>query len=532
MAAITVKRVVFAVLCLLLPLALLALPRSRQLPQPQPAPTASMLPSVTRPLPGSRNPWTLAEARAALARQPDDGYLQFVVLQLARQEGRLAEVRDDIPLFAARHATHPVDSFGLFTNTRAIQQRLQFATMIGAPAAATGPSQPATTLAALQAPAVAERPWRQLLAGKKSAVSPLSRCVPADFYLAEFRALDRLAAALDARQSWFSVLRVQAAQDATDRPVRRRLEQQLVFDVEDKGLAPLVERIAVAGSDPFLGEGSDVTLLIQLRPAAAGAFGDRTERALATAAAQPGAGRSTDKYLGIEYTQVASADRRISAYAVTLPSRRLHIRSNSRARCAGFSTRFVASPCRSAIRTNSATSARRCRRVRTRKTAWSICRKRSCNAWSAPPCKSPRRHGSSATIICASITSAAQLYRTQFGKAPASLDELTRTGCAPGKFNEGSLASPFGGTYALGPDGITGVCSVLGAADNLTPCIDLLVSSATAAEADRYRGFAKRVGTMTRLWLAPWRCVCKPPHARCERRLWCWRRRTIPGDPR
>src|SRR5947208_5777267 len=55
--------------------------------------------------------------------------------------------------------------------------------------------------------------------------------------------------------------------------------------------------------------------------------------------------------------------------------------------------------------------------------------------------------------------SAAQLYRTQAGKAPRSLDDLTRS---PASWYQGPLASPFGGNYALSKDGTQGVCPVLG----------------------------------------------------------------------
>ncbi len=110
----TKRLVIYALVCLLLPLALLALPRSRPKPAVTPGgaapPTTS---SATKPLPSSRDPWTLDEAREALKRQPDDGYLQFVVLQLARREERVHEVLNDLPSFRSRrrapslYSVHP-----------------------------------------------------------------------------------------------------------------------------------------------------------------------------------------------------------------------------------------------------------------------------------------------------------------------------------------------------------------------------------------------------------------------------------------
>src|SRR6516162_10154917 len=114
MPTISAKRIVIAAICLLLPLGLLLLPwHPPESAVPTPS-TPRTVPTVTSPLAGSRHPWTLAEAREALKRQPDDSYLQFVVMQLARQENRPGEVLKDIPLFAAHAAVRPANTMGLF----------------------------------------------------------------------------------------------------------------------------------------------------------------------------------------------------------------------------------------------------------------------------------------------------------------------------------------------------------------------------------------------------------------------------------
>src|SRR5581483_8319782 len=100
-------------------------------------------------------------------------------------------VRDDIPLFAAHRTGRPHEQFGIFTSTQALQQRLQRDTLLTKPSASAtaGPSTNGVAVGTLQGPAIVNRPWKKLLAGKNPAVSPLSRCVPEDFYLAEFRSL-------------------------------------------------------------------------------------------------------------------------------------------------------------------------------------------------------------------------------------------------------------------------------------------------------------------------------------------------------
>ncbi|HYH87066.1 MAG TPA: hypothetical protein VEX60_16555 [Pyrinomonadaceae bacterium] len=85
----------------------------------------------------TRQAWTLEEAFAALALQPQDAYLQYVVLQLARRAGRLDEfatgvqrlIPNDADVRAARR--EGVDLFSLFTGALAVQESLQLDTMRG-----------------------------------------------------------------------------------------------------------------------------------------------------------------------------------------------------------------------------------------------------------------------------------------------------------------------------------------------------------------------------------------------------------------
>src|SRR3712207_9594928 len=79
----------------------------------------------------TRQAWTLDEAVAALALQPRDAYLQYVVLQLARRAGRFDEVeprvRRLVPTDAeARDARREsADLFSLFSGALALQESLQ-----------------------------------------------------------------------------------------------------------------------------------------------------------------------------------------------------------------------------------------------------------------------------------------------------------------------------------------------------------------------------------------------------------------------
>lgn len=129
--------------------ALLALPTGHALSQAQ-----------GRDARQSGQAWTLEEAFAALSLQPQDAYLQYVVLQLARRAGRLEEfaasvqrlIPNDASVRAARR--EGVDLFSLFTGALAVQESLQLDAMRGA----TNPRAQDTVVTVAEDPITAQRP--------------------------------------------------------------------------------------------------------------------------------------------------------------------------------------------------------------------------------------------------------------------------------------------------------------------------------------------------------------------------------------
>src|SRR3982750_3191586 len=112
-------------LCLIVVAAVLLGGTGRALPQGQQS-------SPTR----SQQAWTLAEALAQLRLYPDDAYLQYVALQLARRQNRLEEIAGQIASMIARTSgadtrterTNNVDLFSIFTGALAVQESLQLDT--------------------------------------------------------------------------------------------------------------------------------------------------------------------------------------------------------------------------------------------------------------------------------------------------------------------------------------------------------------------------------------------------------------------
>lgn len=365
-------------------------------------------------------------------------------------------------------------------------------------------------VSALSGPTVKSHPWEKMLVGRRPDISTLARSVPEDFYFAEFRTLGHLLDAFDAGDLWGTHLFNQAAREAETLNVGERLKQQLAVETEP-ALRPfydlVVEEVAVTGSDPFVREGSDVTLLFRLKQpvifhARADSFLDAAERA------HPDAKRTTGQYLGVEYVQLMSPERDVSV-VVADPEPGLHVRSNS---LAAF-RRVVA-----AIkgRTEDGRAVRRLgdtpefAYVRTlmprgdeREDGLVYLSDPFIRRLVGPELKLTERR----RVLCYNhlrmIGHASLLFRTEQGRWPDSLEELARTGTAPGVFGEGVLSCPDGGHYTLSADRTTGVCSRHGHALRLTPNVEIPVREVSGEEANEYRAFVEDYNRYWRIYFDP-----------------------------
>lgn len=489
---------------------------------------------------GKRGAWTLDESLAHLQLYPHDVYVKYVALQLARRQGRVGEVARqlddrwwlDNPVQQRRES---VDLFSLFSGALAVQESLQLDAMTAdQPGAAArgelpaGPrregAQPAegqarqgpapieesnVAIADLVGPTIKSHPWDKMLAGRKPAISLLARSVPADFYLAEFHSINKLTEATKVADLWATHLFNQSVQEAKTQLVDERLREQLAVEVNPL-MAPFydlaVERIALAGSDLFLREGSDVTLLFHVRQPAI--FRAQMDKYLVAAAAKSGAERTASKYQGVDIDSVHTPDRRIHVFS-SYPTPELHLRSNSRPAL----ERII-----DAIQGKSANGKLVQRLGDTAEFAYIrtllppdapeedgliYLSDPFMRHMVGPQLRLTERH----RMVCYSnlkmISHASLMYRTEQGKPAASLAELAHAACVPGEFGAGQLACPDGGTYSLAVDGLTGVCSHHGYASYLTPCSEIEVREVTAPEANAYRQFLTDYNRYWRVYFDP-----------------------------
>ncbi|MCY2989735.1 MAG: DUF1559 domain-containing protein [Planctomycetota bacterium] len=462
------------------------------------------------------NAWTLDEALEQVRLHPRDIFLQYVALQLARRENRLEQILPTVAAWQPRpgpqdpQRTAGVDLFNLFSGALAVQESLQLDTMRGEEGRPTGPRPNRTpapqgktpppgtpvAIATLTGPTIQSHPWEKMLGDKQPEISPLARCVPDDFYFVEFRSLSKLLDLADHGDLWGTHLFSQSQQEARSQLVGDRLKQQLALETSGL-LRPfydlVVEDVAATGSDLFLREGSDVTVLFRFRQAAV--FKPQMELFLDKAAkSQPDARRSQGECLGVPYEHVTSPNRAVHVFAA-YPQPNLHVRSNSRVAL----ERVLA-----AIRGQDAQGQAVTRLGDTKEFAFirTLMPRGAAEEDGlvylsdpfirrlvGPQVKLTERR----RMVCYNhlrmIGHASLLYRTERGRVPASLPELEAGKCSPGEFGKDNLSCPDGGRYTLSADGSGGVCSHHGRPQGLIPCCEIPLTQVTEPEAAAYRQF-------------------------------------------
>jgi hypothetical protein len=441
--------------------------------------------------------WSLAEAEAQLMLNPHDVFLQYATGQLERAENGRKKDDDDGGLPRLVRVREEVDLFRIFSGALAVQESLQLEAMTaGEEWSKDRPRERTVDVDTLTGPTVQSHPWQEMLAGREPEVSPLSLCVPADQYLVLFRSLGKLLDVLDLNDRWGAHVIIQAQQEARNHRVNQRLQTQLALQ-SDPLTRPfydlVVDEVAVTGSDLYVREGSDVTLLFQVKQPQAfklrmDGFLDLFEQAT------PGAQRSAGEYAGVKYVHLTAPERRVHVFSA-YPRENLHVRSNS---LVGLKRALDAihgrtPDGRSVERLGETDEFRYIRTLMPRgaqeEDGFVYMSDAFIRHLTGPRLKLAERRRMLAYNRMRMMGHAALLFRTQYGQAPKSLQDLIDGRCAPAHFAD--VRDPSGGKYTLSDDGRQGVSEMYGHPLNLVPCCEVPLTHVTEDEAEEYRQFVR-----------------------------------------
>jgi hypothetical protein len=155
--------------------------------------------------------------------------------------------------------------FELTTGTTAITQSLALRRVLGTQGRDRG--ERSVDVASVRGIDVAEHSWEKMLGGKRPQVEPLAGLVPHDNYYLYFQDIRKLIDFGDLLEEWGTSAARAFEGTSRDYRLRERYERQLCLRSTwlGKTLGPLVVRgVAVTGSDPYVREGSDLTVIFHV----------------------------------------------------------------------------------------------------------------------------------------------------------------------------------------------------------------------------------------------------------------------------
>jgi hypothetical protein len=427
---------------------------------------------------------------AELALDPDNAFLQFAVAQSARRTGTVVPA-----LATSRDSTRwQLGIYELTTGAAAIQESLQLDRLAGGGDEVQPPTVPLASIEGVVTPA---HDYGRLARTNRPVVEALAAAVPADWYYAHASGMTQMRRVLGAADIWGTHLLNMYSLSARDSRVKERLERQLLLQTNpqlDGFYNLVVSELAVTGSDPFLREGSDVTVLFGLRNTLL--FKNHIAGARTNAvAADSSAAVSSEQRRSWTIEGLSTPDRRIASFVAIGEG------------FAAVSNSIVAlrqvldvhdDPIRSL---GTASDFRYMRSIypydEAREDAFLYLSDGFVRRVVSPRLKI----GEARRVRCAvSLQTAAfgdLLFRTEMRRPPAGLDELLES-----KYlDAASLRCPDGGRYRI--EGGIAYCSIHNRLTAMTPNLELRLDAVAENEAEAYRQFREGYDRYWRRYIDP-----------------------------
>jgi hypothetical protein len=486
--------------------------------------------------PAARTPWRIEDVKKQLGKYPKDVFLQYVALKLGQRGGYdvsdLPGLRERTRRQMSGERRESVDLFNLFSGSLAVQESLQLDAMrpasdfngtdanpgdgFGTAPRQENANRPKTTpkvqqsvsVASLKGPTVQSHPWHEMRKGQTPKYSVLANYVPADNYYIRFKSVSRMLGIMDDGYLFAQHLFSQTGTNAIVRDTQSRIRQQLAIAINPLARPfydLVVKEIAITGSDPFVNEGSDVTLLFRYEQDVV--FTTQMNAYLATAQKSVAdVTRAEETWGGIPFVHLTSPNRDVHVFSA-YPQSGLHVRSNSRK---AFLKILGLIKGQSDNELTSLGKTEEFQYIRT-----------------LMPFEAPQEDGliylsdpfirrlvgpevkltELRRLKCYNnlrmTGHAAAMFQAEHGHSPKSMAELRAAECLPNGFNKGSLKCQCGGEYRLSKDGRHGVCSHHGHADLLVPCSEIEATEVTHSEAKAYQQFVTEYSQYWRTFFDP-----------------------------
>jgi hypothetical protein len=426
-----------------------------------------------------------AHYQRLLGYYPDESFFQYVLLQ---SRARYGVEPPPLPRPAPARAAVEEGLYGLVTGSLGVQDMLQQEALTGG--TRHGPQD--VLIGDLAPPRLASHDYAKLLEEKrtKEKVEPkpheLTRFVPEDHYFLHFRSPRAAGELFDLAADWGDSLLRLAAVQARDNRLQAKFEEQLCLrrgPLTDLFSEGVIADLAVVGSDPFVLEGTDVTVLFRLKKPEL--FDKAAEAWLADVKKKrPDVAEREFNYRGHKVLARYTNDRVVSSFVVRQDD--LAVYSNSHAAV----RKVIDASSGKASRLYDALDYRYVTTIlpppADDRSGYLYASEAFVRRMVGPSLKVAEKRRVQCFNNLVMLNNASLMYRLENGRSPASVDELIQ-----GRYvDPDKVVCPHGGAYAVDAGGDTCTCSLHNRLRYLTPNTELpvlRVSRQEQAEYERYR---------------------------------------------
>lgn len=418
---------------------------------------------------------------------PEETFYQYCLLQ---SQARYGVTPPPIAKAAPDSTALETDLYRLFTGSMAIQDSLQ-RNILGTQRQVGDLD---THISSLSPPALRSLPYEELLKKKRDeegiepAVHEISRLIPADQYFLHFDSMQSMGELLDLSSRWGNNLLRLVTVRAQDQRLREKIEDQLCLrqDSLTKLFADaVVDEVAVTGADPFVLEGTDVSMIFRLKQPevfakAAAGWLDEVRRE------HPELVDREFNYRGHKVEAHYTADRVVSAFVVRHENYVIYSSSHRAIRKIIDTAIGMADSLHDALDYRYVTTILPPESAPQR--GYFFASEALIKRLVGPAAKISEKRRLQCFNNLVMLNNASLFYRLEYRRSPASLSDLIE-----GRFVDPTkVVCPHGGAYAFDAENDTCTCSLHNRLKYLTPNVELSVLSVSKQEAAEYERYKQR----------------------------------------
>jgi hypothetical protein len=430
-----------------------------------------------------------------LSYYPDESFFEYVLLQSQDRYGVTPPT-----LQTSTSSNTEIDLYHLFSGGLSVQRSLQRQAL-------SGGSQVGDLdihISRLNGPSLDSLDYEKLLQekiddGAQPQVAEIAKFIPADQYFLHVNSMQTANELMELSTEWGENLLRLFTVNARDNHLREKYEQQLCLNVD--GLTKLnqagaISDVAITGSDFFIAEGTDVSVVIKVEKPAA--FQNTATTWLeAVKKSNPGMQIRSFNYKGHQVAARYLADRTVSSFVVQKDGYAIYSNSHVAIRkivdaIAGvtpnlrdaddyrYSTTLLAPP-------------------KEKNAAYVFTSESFLKRLFSPEFKIAEKRRLQSFNNLVMLNNASLFYRLEHGRSPSSLNDLIE-----GNFvNPQKIIDPSGGAFAFDVANDTCTSSLYNRIKYLTPIVELRVQKVSSREQQQYDRYKKRYESFYKQFFGP-----------------------------